>query len=231
MFNVVPKAGGITELNTDRAIIAGADFDTWTYRSGFDLPIPYLGFNQKNFLAETVIKEQRYVNILSTEPVKIDFEMTAIYSYRPIWLVASILKLTGPQRRILTDLSNRSERNIVLLKYCSKKHNHNPGVRCTYRNNVTINFKSAFTQSTFCLVAKTERLFQINLIEALATNCIPVIFADNTVLPFSEVYLLIYHTIISIFVSAPLVRFLYFRLLIGPWLPLVYVKLIYIPLK
>lgn len=64
---------------------------------------------------------------------------------------------------------------------------HKAGVRCTYRNHVAMNYKSAFTQSTFCLVAKTERLFQINLIESLASNCIPVIWADNIVLPFSEV--------------------------------------------
>lgn len=59
--------------------------------------------------------------------------------------------------------------------------------RCAHSTNNVLDYKSAFTQSVFCIIAKTERLFQINLIEALAANCIPVIYADNVVLPFSEV--------------------------------------------
>lgn len=61
------------------------------------------------------------------------------------------------------------------------------GSRCSHGTNSLYDYKTAFTQSIFCLVAKTERLFQINFIEALAANCIPVIYADNIVLPFSEV--------------------------------------------
>lgn len=44
LFNMVPRANGITELKTDRAMIAGADFDSWTYRTGFDFVIPLLGY-------------------------------------------------------------------------------------------------------------------------------------------------------------------------------------------
>lgn len=44
LFNMVPPESGIETLNTDRAIIAGADFDTWTYRSGFDIVLPFLGY-------------------------------------------------------------------------------------------------------------------------------------------------------------------------------------------
>lgn len=95
--------------------------------------------------------------------------------------------MTGPQKRILIDLSDRSDRNIVLLRNCDKAKAHKAGVRCTYRNHVAMNYKTVFTQSTFCLVARTERLLPINLIEALASNCIPVMFADNIVLPFNEV--------------------------------------------
>lgn len=62
-----------------------------------------------------------------------------------------------------------------------------PSDRCAHSTENIYNYKSAFTQSTFCIIARTERLFQINLIEALAANCIPVIYADNIVLPFSEV--------------------------------------------
>lgn len=59
LFNVLPKPDGIAALNTDRALIAGADFDTWTYRTGFDLAIPFLGFDRKLFLDGTVLKDRR----------------------------------------------------------------------------------------------------------------------------------------------------------------------------
>lgn len=39
----------------------------------------------------------------------------------------------------------------------------------------------------FCLVGRGKRLAQPTLLESLAANCIPIIMADNIVLPFSEV--------------------------------------------
>lgn len=44
LFNVVPPEAGIHTLNTDRAIVAGADFDSWSYRTGFDVVLPFLGY-------------------------------------------------------------------------------------------------------------------------------------------------------------------------------------------
>lgn len=39
----------------------------------------------------------------------------------------------------------------------------------------------------FCLVARGIRLVQLNLLEVLASGCIPVVMADNVVMPFNEV--------------------------------------------
>lgn len=78
---------------------------------------------------------------------------------------------------------------MLLLDKCPKsvtKHTA-VGVRCAHGTTKVYDIKSVYAQSQFCVIAKTERLFQLNLIEALAANCIPVIFADNTILPFSEV--------------------------------------------
>lgn len=46
LFNIVPPVSDISELNTDRAIIAGADFDAWNFRTGFDFPISFLGYRR-----------------------------------------------------------------------------------------------------------------------------------------------------------------------------------------
>lgn len=93
----------------------------------------------------------------------------------------------------MTDIASKSDRKIMLLDKCSKnvaKHSV-LGIRCAYGTTKTYDIKSVFAQSQFCLIAKTERLFELNFIEALAANCIPVIFADNIILPFSEVVTLI----------------------------------------
>lgn len=44
LFNIVPPENGIESFNTDRAIIAGSNFDSWTYRTGFDVAIPFMGY-------------------------------------------------------------------------------------------------------------------------------------------------------------------------------------------
>lgn len=59
LFNVVPRSEGISALRSDRAIIAGADFDAWTYRTGFDFAIPFLGFNKEHFLKGVSATNQR----------------------------------------------------------------------------------------------------------------------------------------------------------------------------
>lgn len=61
-------------------------------------------------------------------------------------------------------------------------------VRCSYSDNKVVHeYPRILNQGTFCLIARTARLVQTNLLESLAAGCIPVIMADNVVMPFSEV--------------------------------------------
>lgn len=160
---MVPREKGITELSSDRAIIAGADFDSWTYRTGFDFIVPLLGYVHD----KTV--QQR--------------------DDRPFWLVASVLNLSESQQTTLIDVVTKSDKNILLLDKCPQSVAKRAaiGVRCAYGTTNIYEYKSVYAQSQFCLVARSERLFQLNLIEALTSSCIPVIYADNVVLPFTEV--------------------------------------------
>lgn len=43
---MVARVDGIKELSSDGAIIAGAYFDEWSYRTGFDFILPLLGYVQ-----------------------------------------------------------------------------------------------------------------------------------------------------------------------------------------
>lgn len=49
-----------------------------------------------------------------------------------------------------------------------------------------IEYPEVLSRSEFCLVIRGVRLAQLNLLESLASSCIPVIVADNIVLPFVE---------------------------------------------
>lgn len=108
---------------------------------------------------------------------------------RPFWIVASILNMSDLQRTTINDIASKSDKSVLLLDKCQKSvaKRSSVGVRCAHGTTNTYDYKSAFMQSQFCIIAKTERLFQLNLIEALAANCIPVIYADNIILPFNEV--------------------------------------------
>lgn len=125
-----------------------------------------------------------------TKPSFCSLLIYQIYFFcRSFWLVASAMKMNEMYLSTLTDIASKSERKILLLDKCPANvaERTKLGWRCEYQTTNAYDLKAVQAQSQFCLVAKTERLFQLNLIEALATNCIPVIFSDNTILPFAEV--------------------------------------------
>lgn len=182
---MVPRVDGITELRSDRAIIAGAYFDGWSYRTGFDFILPLLGYVQDSAIKlrseRLVISNMKYFYLIY---------WNLYFFCRPFWLVASFLNLSDSQQTTMIDLTAKSDKNILLLNKCPKSVPNRlaVGVRCAYGTTNIYEYKNVYVQSQFCLVARSERLFQLNFIEALASNCIPVIYADNSVLPFDEVF-------------------------------------------
>jgi glucuronyl/N-acetylglucosaminyl transferase EXT2 len=60
-------------------------------------------------------------------------------------------------------------------------------LRCSFPALTPVEYPEILEQGTFCLVIRGVRLAQPALLESLAAGCIPVIVADNTVLPFEEV--------------------------------------------
>lgn len=99
------------------------------------------------------------------------------------------MKINEMHLSTLIDVASKSERKVLLLDKCPTNvmQRKKLGWRCEYQTSNAYELKAVQAQSQFCLIAKTERLFQLNFIEALASNCIPVLLADNIILPFAEV--------------------------------------------
>jgi glucuronyl/N-acetylglucosaminyl transferase EXT2 len=97
------------------------------------------------------------------------------------------------QEVVLEDSNN----NIMLLQKCTQeifddKLSSNPDIidsdiRCSFPALSPVEYPDILEQGTFCLIIRGVRLAQPTLIESLATGCIPVIIADNIVLPFAEI--------------------------------------------
>lgn len=186
---MVARVDGIKELRSDRAIIAGAYFDEWSYRTGFDFILPLLGYAQDSATKSRFERLVEQFKVFHCDFIVFNF-FEISFECRPFWLVASFLNLSDSQQTTLIDLTTKSEKNILLLDKCPETVANRlaVGVRCAYGTKNIYEYITVYVQSQFCLVARSERLFQLNFIEALASNCIPVIYADNSVLPFDEVF-------------------------------------------
>lgn len=121
--------------------------------------------------------------------------LTEFLYCRPYFLISSQMDLYDRQRRILQDIADNNNNFLILQKCTALSSNYATDaktipsdIRCSYSDNKSEHeYPHILNQGTFCLIARTTRLVQINLLESLAAGCIPVIMADNVVMPFSEV--------------------------------------------
>lgn len=179
LFNMLPGEppdyNTATDVNTANALIAGAGFDSQTYRFGFDFSIPFYSPLLDEYLKTT----------------KDDAENN-------YFLIASQLNMHDYHRRMMQEIVlEDSNNNILLLQKCSQEifddkissspELINQDIRCTFPGNSPVEYLEIMEQGTFCLVIRGVRLAQPTLLEALAMNCIPVIVADNIILPFYEI--------------------------------------------
>ncbi|GAB0095884.1 Exostosin-2 [Sergentomyia squamirostris] len=176
LFNMIPGSAPdyntVIDVNTDRALIAGAGFDSWTYRSGFDLSIPFFSPNQVK-MGQVEAKEPRKYLLISAQ-----------------------LNMFPHHTRILQELSFNHP-DVLTLQKCPKNSATIPekveddkntdDVRCSMPHGNEYKYPHILTKGTFCMIIRGVRLAQPNFMEALASNCIPVIVANNIVLPFEDV--------------------------------------------
>lgn len=170
-----PDYNTVTDVNTADALIAGAGFDLHTYRFGFDFSLPF------------------YSPLLNDYVKSSKDDVTRVYH-----LIAPQLNMYDYHRRMMQEIAlEDSNNNILLLQKCTQEIfedkissspeliNHD--IRCTFPGNSPVEYPEIMEQGKFCLVIRGVRLAQPTLLEAMAANCIPVIIADNIILPFQEI--------------------------------------------
>lgn len=166
LFNMLPGAppeyATLLEVNTGRALVAGGGFDSWTYRRSHDVSIPV--FNPARFyLGESLQNQAERPWLMVSSQTHIHFEFRSD--------VASLAS-THAGVLNLTSCGNPWERD-------------SQDVRC--HQETMHKYPQVLTEGKFCLVVRAARLGQSVLSDALQSGCIPVVVADEYILPFSEV--------------------------------------------
>lgn len=165
LFNMLPGTApdyvAVLGVNTARAIVAGGGFSTWTYRRSYDISIPV--FNPARYLLKDDLPRGN----------------------RP-WLVVSSQTYIHFEFRSDVAALAAQHAGVVQLSLCTPAWDRNNAtVRCL--GDKVLRYPEVLTEANFCLVIRAARLGQSTLSDALMTGCIPVVVADEYVLPFSEV--------------------------------------------
>ncbi|XP_047990302.1 exostosin-2 [Leguminivora glycinivorella] len=161
IFNMLPGSAPnyetVLDLKTGKAIIAGAGFDTWSFRYGFDVAIP--------------VYSPLAAHIDGTQP---DDKKSLILSTQ--------LNIPRDYLSILQNIASSSN-DLILLDRC-KSADHSK--RCEYVTGRIFNYPEVLKNGMFCLVIRSARLSQAMLMDMIASQCIPIIVADSIVMPFNS---------------------------------------------
>lgn len=139
---------------------------------GFDIPLPF------------------YSILLET------FKFSGGTTPRQFLLISPQLNLFSKQFRVLQELAYDYP-ELLLLQKCPPPTSGGETVykapqsfqdtRCNFPHGREYEYPNVLEKGKFCLISRGVRLSQPNFMEAMAAGCIPVVVADNIVLPFSEV--------------------------------------------
>ncbi|KAH8401571.1 hypothetical protein KR009_006570 [Drosophila setifemur] len=164
LFNMLPGGAPsyntVMDVNTDNAIIFGGGFDSWTYRPGFDVSIP----------------------VWSPRLVQQHAHPTA---QRKFLLIVAQMNILPRFLRTLRELALAHSDQVLVLGPCETL---DLLTRCPVsQHHKALEYPRLLSRGKFCLVGKSLRLGQPDLMEIMSQYCIPVIAVDNYVLPFEDV--------------------------------------------
>lgn len=149
------------DLNTGKAIIAGAGFDTWNFRHGFDISIP----------------------VHSPIAEKIDNSQPEQKNYL---IISAQLNIPHDYLAELQNIASSSN-DLLLLERCKTEDGRTHYLkRCEYTTGTVFDYPDILKEGLFCIVVRSKRLTQAILMDLIASQCIPVIIADSIIMPFNS---------------------------------------------
>lgn len=170
LFNMLsgsyPTFNTVIDVNTDHAIIVGGNFDSWSYRKGFDVSIPVWSPLLRNHALTT----------------------TSSLAAGEYLLVVAQMNMLPKLLWILKGLAEEYPKDILMLKQCNGV-SVSRAERCLALGETekSLQYPNVLLKGSFCLLGPGVRLGQPDLVEMLAFNCIPVIAVDSYILPFEDV--------------------------------------------
>ncbi|RZC43062.1 exostosin-2, partial [Asbolus verrucosus] len=163
IFNMIsgtaPDFSPVIELDIGKALVAGADFSRYSFRTNFDVSIP-----------------------LFSPIARLGMKGRNLHRKRSWLVTSSQLNIDNYYMKELQKLSFRYSESLLIVDTC---RNHNYTKRC--HENSRFDYPEILEDSSFCLIFRGERMGQLALVEAMAADCIPVLVMDGAVLPFSNV--------------------------------------------
>lgn len=155
-----PNYNTVVDLNTGKAIIAGAGFNSWSFRYGFDISIPvYSHIAEK--IDDTQPTQKNYL-ILSTQ-----------------------VNIPPDSLEVLQSIASSSN-DLLLLGACKIENKIDYTKRCEYTTGREFKYPDILKEGLFCLILRSARLTQAILMDVIASQCIPVVISDSVVMPFNS---------------------------------------------
>ncbi|KAG5888524.1 hypothetical protein JTB14_009576 [Gonioctena quinquepunctata] len=164
IFNMLagssPDFSPVIELDIGNAMVAGAGFDTYSFREKFDISLPVLSPIAKLGEVKDISHERSW--LATSSQLNID----------PYFLTK------------LQKLKYEHNEYLLILDAC---HEHKYTQRCDIETGTRYSYPNILRKTIFCPIFRGERMGQFVLLEAMAANCIPVIVMDGVVMPFNNI--------------------------------------------
>lgn len=106
-------------------------------------------------------------HINNTQPLRKQFLIISSQTNMPYNFLSELKKIAS------------SSNDLLLLEKCASS-------LCQYKTRVRYEYPKVLKSGLFCLVVRSARLAQTVLLEAIASQCIPIIVADNAIMPFNS---------------------------------------------
>ncbi|KAG9509654.1 Suppressor of hairless protein-like protein, partial [Fragariocoptes setiger] len=173
------------DVDIGKAMIASPFMNSWSYRTGFDISIPFYVTRSDQVQVRT---DSPTWTVLSTQFDFVDSHIQRKLLDLEQAMEGELLILGGtcPQQAFLRSISDEVNNMTYMNETRSNCSPTNGECRCTRDGIIEFVYPDILSEAVFCLILSSalgHHLAQPLLRDALMNGCIPVIATDEAVLP------------------------------------------------